>query len=42
MTMSESNMPDPKKPNNLTTGLILGAVALAFFIAVFIKRLWLS
>jgi hypothetical protein len=35
-------MPDPKKPNNLKTGLILGGVALFFFAMVFIKRIWLS
>lgn len=35
-------MPDPKKPNNLKTGLIIGAVALFFFVAVFVKRIWLS
>lgn len=35
-------MSDQKKPNNLKTGLILGSIALVFFIAVFAKRLWLS
>jgi hypothetical protein len=35
-------MPDPKKPNNLKTGLILGGIALFFFAMVFIKRIWLS
>jgi hypothetical protein len=35
-------MPEPKKPNNLKTGLILGAIALLFFISVFVKRIWLS
>jgi len=35
-------MSDQKKPNNLKTGLILGSVALAFFISVFVKRIWLS
>ena len=34
-------MPDPKKPNNLKTGLIVGAIALFFFIAVVVKRGWL-
>ena len=31
-------MPDPKKPSNLKTGLIVGAIALFFFVAVFVKR----
>jgi hypothetical protein len=35
-------MPDPKKPNNLKTGLTLGALAVCFFAMVFIKRIWLS
>ncbi|WP_317203240.1 cytochrome oxidase small assembly protein [Janthinobacterium sp.] len=35
-------MSEPKKPNNLKTGLILGSVALVFFLSVFIKRIWLS
>ena len=35
--MSEQN----KKPNNLKTGLILGAIALFFFVSVFVKRMWL-
>jgi hypothetical protein len=35
-------MPDSKKPNNLKTGLILGAIALFFFAMVFVKRIWLS
>jgi hypothetical protein len=34
-------MSDPKKPNNLKMGLILGAIALFFFVMVFVKRLWL-
>ena len=33
-------MQEPKKPNNLRTGLIIGAVALFFFALVFVKRLW--
>jgi len=37
-TMSEQK----KKPNNLKTGLILGGVALFFFVMVFVKRIWLS
>jgi hypothetical protein len=34
-------MSDPKKRNNLKTGLIIGAIALFFFVAVFVKRAWL-
>ena len=30
-----------KKPNNLRTGLILGALAAFFFLSVFVKRMWL-
>jgi hypothetical protein len=33
-------MPDAKKPDNRKTGLILGALALLFFIALFVKRIW--
>ncbi|MGZ3239957.1 MAG: cytochrome oxidase small assembly protein [Burkholderiaceae bacterium] len=35
-------MNDPKKPNNLKTALILGSVALVFFIGIFVKRIWFS
>ena len=35
-------MTEPKKPNNLRTGLIIGALAVFFFAMVFIKRIWLS
>jgi len=35
-------MPDPKKPNNLRTALILGSIALMFFIGLFIKRIWFT
>ena len=31
-----------KKPSNLRTGLVIGALALFFFVAVFVKRIWLS
>ena len=34
-------MSEQKKPNNARTGLIIGAVALFFFVMVFVKRLWL-
>ncbi|WP_020656730.1 cytochrome oxidase small assembly protein [Massilia niastensis] len=32
----------PRKPNNLKTALILGGVALFFFVSVFVKFTWLS
>ena len=35
-------MSEPKKPNNLVTGLILGSIAMAFFFGVIIKRVWFS
>jgi len=35
-------MPEPKKPNNLKTALILASVALMFAVGLFVKRLWLS
>jgi hypothetical protein len=35
-------MPEPKKPNNLKTALILASIALVFFIGVFVKRIWFS
>ena len=34
-------MSDPKKPNNAKLGLILGGVALFFFVMVFVKHIWL-
>jgi hypothetical protein len=34
-------MPEPKKPNNLRTGLILAGVALFFVLALVVKRTWL-
>lgn len=34
-------MSNPKKPNNLKTGLLLAGVALAFFLSIYVKRLWL-
>ena len=33
-------MPEPRKPNNLRTALILAAVALIFFVGIFVNRLW--
>jgi hypothetical protein len=30
------------KPNNLRTGLLLAALALFFFVLLFVKRLWLG
>ncbi|WP_220807010.1 cytochrome oxidase small assembly protein [Noviherbaspirillum aridicola] len=35
-------MADPRKPNNLRTGLILASIALMFFIGLFVKKIWLS
>jgi len=35
-------MSEPKKPNNLKTGLVMGGIALFFFVMVFVKRIWLS
>ncbi len=35
-------MSEQKKPDNRRTALILGAVALLFFIGVFVKRIWFS
>ena len=33
-------MTEQKKPNNLRLALILGAVALFFFLSVIVKRVW--
>lgn len=34
---------DPRpRPNNLRTGLLLAALALFFFVLLFVKRLWLG
>ncbi|HEY8099714.1 MAG TPA: cytochrome oxidase small assembly protein [Burkholderiaceae bacterium] len=33
-------MNEPKKPNNLRTALILGSVALVFFVGVIVKQVW--
>ncbi|MBP0600076.1 cytochrome oxidase small assembly protein [Herbaspirillum sp. LeCh32-8] len=35
-------MPERKKPNNVRTGLLLGLVALAFFVGIFINRIWFA
>lgn len=35
-------MSEPKKPNNLKTGLVMGALAIFFFAMVFVKRIWMS
>jgi hypothetical protein len=35
-------MPTPRKPNNVRTALIIAALALFFFVMVFVKRIWLS
>jgi hypothetical protein len=35
-----TEMSEPKKPNNLRTALILGSVALMFFVGLFVNRIW--
>jgi len=35
-------MADPRKPNNLKTALLLGGLALFFFVSVFVKFTLLS
>jgi hypothetical protein len=35
-------MSDGKKPSNTRLGLIMGGIALFFFVMVFVKRIWLS
>jgi hypothetical protein len=40
--MSDEHEREQRKPNNLRTGLIIGALALFFFVMVFVKRIWLS
>jgi len=35
-------MPQPNRPDNRRTALILALLALAFFLGVFAKRLWWS
>jgi len=35
-------MTDQKKPNNLKTALMLGAVALVFFVGIFVKQIWFA
>ena len=35
-------MNSSRKPNNLRTALLVGGLALFFFISVFVKFLWLS
>jgi len=37
MHMSKQN-----KPNNLRTALLLGLLALGFFLGLFVKRIWFS
>jgi hypothetical protein len=36
------DMMDPKKPNNLKTALIVGSIALMFFVGLFVKRIWFT
>ncbi len=33
-------MNQPKKPNNLKTALIVGSIALMFFVGVIVRRMW--
>ena len=45
--MSEHRSTDDRKvgnrqASNRKTGLVIGALALFFFVAVFVKRIWLS
>ena len=35
-------MAEPRKPNNVRTGLRVAALALFFFVMFFVKRIWLS
>jgi hypothetical protein len=35
-------MMSERKPNNLKTALLVGGLALFFFVSVFVKFLWLS
>jgi hypothetical protein len=42
LELVSKTMSEPKKTNNMKTGLILGALAIFFFAMVFIKRVWLS
>ena len=35
-------MTERKKPDNLRTALLLGLVALAFFVGIFINRIWFA
>jgi len=35
-------MASQNKPNNVRTALILGGLALFFFVSVFVKRIWFS
>jgi hypothetical protein len=30
------------RASNLRTGLILGSIAVAFFVGIFVKRMWFS
>ena len=40
--MSEHRSAQDRKAGNRRTGLVIGALALFFFVAVFVKRIWLS
>jgi hypothetical protein len=42
MIRAMTNRRKPKNPNNVRTALIIAALALFFFVMVFVKRIWLS
>ena len=42
MMRAMTNPRRPKNPNNVRTALIIAALALFFFVMVFVKRIWLS
>lgn len=42
MPSAVPDMSRDNKPNNLRTALILASVAAAFFIGLFVKRIWLG
>ena len=38
----EQDSNKPNKPSNLKTGLLVGGLALFFFVALFVKRTWFT
>ena len=40
--MSSDPIEPRPKPNNLRTALLVGALALFFFVMLFVKRLWMN